>query len=254
MKITLTLAFTKALLTFLIALGTASAAFAQGETATAQLSGVFNAGVYDYTITLQNTSTTPIGTFWYAWIPGEFFLPSTPASETPPTGWTASVVGSYSIEYTESSPSYALGGGASLNFYFTSTDTPAALAGPSPRRCLISGRNLLCLQWRRLFRCRLRIHRAIRSRTFLIEPADGRFSRSGICRSKETAEIGSCRLKPIRNLYWKGERNFPFASLFYCLLRPSPVSMSVALRLEPLSGTGRVSGILQTIKLLARGW
>ena len=86
MKITLKLTPMKALLNLLIALGTASVAFAQGETGTATLSGVFNAGLYDYTITLNNTSTTPIGTFWYAWVPGGFFLPSTPASVTAPPG------------------------------------------------------------------------------------------------------------------------------------------------------------------------
>jgi hypothetical protein len=131
MKITLQLASTRVFLNLLIAMGTASATFAQ-ETGTAQLSGVFNAGVYDYTITLHNTSATTIGTFWYAWIPGYFFLPSTPASATAPAGWTATIFSSYSIEYTANAPANYLGAGGSLNFQFTSTDTPAALAANSP--------------------------------------------------------------------------------------------------------------------------
>ena len=35
-------------------------------------------GDYRYTITLKDTGTTPIGTFWFAWVPGEDFLPSKP--------------------------------------------------------------------------------------------------------------------------------------------------------------------------------
>ena|GEM_PF-1486966 len=134
MKITSKLNHRKVFLNLLAGLGTASAVFAQNgpERGTATLSGVQNGGLYDYTITLDNTGTVPIGTFWYAWIPSGFFLPSTPATETAPTGWSATVIGSYSIEYTASSSAYDVGAGSSLNFDFSSTDTPAALAGNSP--------------------------------------------------------------------------------------------------------------------------
>ena len=132
MKITPKLTFAKLPLTLLIALGTASAAFAQGETGTATLNGVQNGSLFDYTLTLNNTGTTPIGTFWYAWVPGGFFLPSTPASATAPTGWTADIFQSYSIQYTANSSADYLAGGSSLNFSFTSTDTPVALAGNVP--------------------------------------------------------------------------------------------------------------------------
>ena len=119
--------------TLLIMLGTASGAFAQGETGTATLSGVQDGSVYDYTITLHNTSSVAIGTFWYAWIPGQFYLPSAPTSVTAPIEWTESTpnsMGNYSIEYV-AIPGHALGGGASLDFYFSSTATPATLAGNS---------------------------------------------------------------------------------------------------------------------------
>jgi len=134
MKTVYKLISAKSFLPFLLALGTASAAFAQNgpELGTATLSGVPNGSLYDYTITLHNTGTVSVGTFWYAWIPGGFFLPSTPSSETAPTGWSVSVQGSYSIEYAASSSAYDLAPGSSLNFQFASTDTPAALAGNSP--------------------------------------------------------------------------------------------------------------------------
>ena len=124
----------KVSLTLFIVLGTVSTVFAQGETGTATLSGVPAAGMYDYTLTLHNTGTVPIGTFWYAWVPGEFFLPSSPSSPTTPLGWSASTPsssGRYSVEYTASS-GYALAGGGTLSFGFTSPDTPATLAGNSP--------------------------------------------------------------------------------------------------------------------------
>jgi len=126
----------KSSLTLLITLAAASGSLAQNgpELGTATLSGVQNAGLYDYTITLNNTGTVPIGTFWYAWIPGQFYLPSNPSSVTAPTGWsfsTPSSGGSYSIEYTASSSLYDLAPGANLSFEFASTDTPGTLAGDS---------------------------------------------------------------------------------------------------------------------------
>ena len=113
----------------LVAVIAASTAYAQGEIGTAQLSWAQNGGsFYAYSITLNNTGSVPIGTFWYAWTPGELFLPSYPLSERVPTGWVAFVEGNYSIEYVADS-GYALGAGSSLDFGFNSTDTPTALAG-----------------------------------------------------------------------------------------------------------------------------
>ena len=45
---------------------------------------------FDYTIELTNSSssTASIGTFWYAWVPGEDFLATNPISVTSPTGWS----------------------------------------------------------------------------------------------------------------------------------------------------------------------
>jgi hypothetical protein len=118
--------------TLLLAAGPACIAVGQTETASATLTGVQSGSLYDYTLTLDNTGPVPIGTFWYAWVPGAFFLPSTPASATAPTGWNADIFHSYSIQYTASSSADYLAPGSSLNFSFTSTDTPAALAGYSP--------------------------------------------------------------------------------------------------------------------------
>lgn len=127
------------LLSLLFVLGTASSVHAQSIIANAQISGqAAGGGGYNYTITLNNTaaSTSPIGTFWYSWVPGEDFLPSSPTSVQPPTGWTDTITHNtfgadgYALEFIASSA--LINPGSSLAFKFSSPDSPAALAGNSP--------------------------------------------------------------------------------------------------------------------------
>lgn len=94
--------------------------------------------LYHYDITLRNTGTTTLGTFWFAWTPGADFLPSRPAASNP-AGWTSSIQGENSstngssIEWIASSSGARVAPGASLaGFSFTTIDAPAALAGNSP--------------------------------------------------------------------------------------------------------------------------
>jgi hypothetical protein len=98
---------------------------AQGEMASSTVSGVQSGSVYDYTITLMNTSSTvSIDSFWYAWIPGEFYLPGIPSSASAPAGWTASVVDN-SIQYFGGT----LAPGTSINFSYVATFAPSQLTG-----------------------------------------------------------------------------------------------------------------------------
>jgi hypothetical protein len=96
---------TKLMLGVLLALGTASVAWAQGEAASGTVSGLFNGSSYDYTLTLNNTSSSvSIGSFWYSWtptIPPFFYLPATPASASAPSGWSAAISGN-SIQFSSS--------------------------------------------------------------------------------------------------------------------------------------------------------
>jgi hypothetical protein len=120
-----------------LVLGATSGVRAQTISANAQITDVpAGGGVFDYTITLQSTvaSTANISTFWFAWIPGEDFLATSPTSVTPPTNWTDSIThggpsDGYAIQFVTSSA--PLTPGNSLSFLFASTDTPAALAGNS---------------------------------------------------------------------------------------------------------------------------
>jgi hypothetical protein len=104
---------------------------AQGEMASGTVSGVLasdSSGDYDYTITLNNTSSSvSIGSFWYSWTPTIspfFYLPAGLISESAPAGWTASPV-SNSIQYSGGS----LAPGASINFQYVATFSPAQLTG-----------------------------------------------------------------------------------------------------------------------------
>lgn len=110
------------------------------ENATATLASTqISPGVFQYTVTLTDTGTTPISTFWFAWddVPDQDFMSQIPSNVTGPAGWFDIVTThvypggtGYGIEWRA---------GASLNpgdttsaFTFTSTETPAQMAAVSP--------------------------------------------------------------------------------------------------------------------------
>ncbi len=102
--------------------------------ASATISSVADGPDFKYTLTLNNaiTSNSGIGTFWYAWVPGEDFLATSPISVTPPTGWTDNIThgvstDGYAIQFLASSPAYDVQPGSSLTFSFVSAD--ATLVG-----------------------------------------------------------------------------------------------------------------------------
>src|ERR1022692_3327692 len=80
----------------------AIASHAQGILANGTLSAISGgANTYDYTLIVSDapTATTSIEGFWYAWIPGHFFLPTVPSSASGgSSGWTATI-DSNSIQY-----------------------------------------------------------------------------------------------------------------------------------------------------------
>lgn len=111
------------------------AAVHAAETASAQIALDSVSGpTYTYTITLTDTGTTNIGTFWYAWVPGEDFLDSEPTSVTDPTSWTDNLTGSHNssdgtaIQWLAGSGA-ALTPGNSLAFTFATPDDPAQVDG-----------------------------------------------------------------------------------------------------------------------------
>ncbi len=104
--------------------------------ATATISAVPSGPNFNYTISLTNTGTMNIGTFWFAWTPPMMpieydFLPSAPFSISQPAGWLGPAsfgFPGYSIEYYNSTGSL-IGPGQTGTFHFSSPDSPTTLQG-----------------------------------------------------------------------------------------------------------------------------
>jgi len=119
----------------IVALLTVSS-LAAGISATATYTYAADAtpGLYDYSFTLNNTGTTTIGTFWFAWVPGgDFLAPGSTSNVINPAGWTSSLFNNAtntgtSIRWVTTTSllqaSQSLGG-----FNFTSAETPTQLLG-----------------------------------------------------------------------------------------------------------------------------
>jgi hypothetical protein len=89
---------------------------------------------YEYAMTLTNTGTTPIGTFWFAWIPGYDLLPRAPTSIISPSGWTGTnapdFFGVASAQWVNTVT--PLQPGQSLScFKFDTPDAPDVIGGTS---------------------------------------------------------------------------------------------------------------------------
>jgi hypothetical protein len=100
-------------------------------TATATISTSQTSAPFNYTIHLNNTGNTDIGTLWFGWIPGYDFMNTSPTNISVPAGWlgySSGGVGAYSLEMYNYSGS-AIAPGDTGTFGFTSTETPAQLKG-----------------------------------------------------------------------------------------------------------------------------
>ena len=107
-----------------------SALLAAGISASATISNTQpTPGVWNYSIALNNTGTTTLGTFWFAWVPGAGFLTTMPSSISSPAGWTEiNTNAGDAIQWT--STTNLLAAGQSLSgFNFTSTESPTQLLG-----------------------------------------------------------------------------------------------------------------------------
>ncbi len=121
----------------LASMGAASlASGAEKASATLTFSQV-NSNGYHYTLTFNDIGTTNLGTFWFSWVPGQDYMPTSPTNISTPSSWTATITNSgqgdgYAILFQASSASAAVTPGKSLTgFAFDSTTTPQQMAGPS---------------------------------------------------------------------------------------------------------------------------
>jgi hypothetical protein len=180
----ITTAAGKILLGLMLVAGTATSVKAQGQIASGTISGS-GSGPYTYSLSFSDAapSTSPIGSVWYAWIPGFFYLPGTPTSASAPAGWTATVFAN-SVQFVASSPANDITAGSTLSGFsyqanfspaqltaapnsglsvaysgglfsdagFTFTVQPAVVPEPSTLMLLICGATGLCLVGRRRLR------------------------------------------------------------------------------------------------------
>jgi PEP-CTERM motif len=104
------------------------------EIATATISDTeISPGEFQYNLTLDDTGTTTIGTFWFGWVPGDNFMPADPTDITSPAGWQDMVTnggpsGGFAIQWTAKTPANDLAAGNTLlGFSFDSSLTLAQL-------------------------------------------------------------------------------------------------------------------------------
>lgn len=119
---------------------TPSSAFAIGSVhASGQITGVQTGSVYHYSLTLDNSGKVgddAINTFWFAWVPGQNFLPSSPSNIQSPPGWVATVTtgGSgdgYGIQWRNVAGIALAIGEKFTQLSFDLTNAPVELAGNS---------------------------------------------------------------------------------------------------------------------------
>jgi hypothetical protein len=116
-------------LALVVAAGLAvSTVSSQAQSATATISGVAaGGGVFDYTITLQNTGTTSLDSFWYAWTTSGNNLSTAASNPGSSLGWVDTALeGNTSISW-EGNSGNTLAVGQSATFTFNSTETPSAI-------------------------------------------------------------------------------------------------------------------------------
>lgn len=84
-----------------------------------------------YTITLTDTSSTPIGNFWYSWTPDvspNFYLPAgTISNISGDDGWTGSAAAN-SIQFVDNGSADALSQNQSIHLTYEATFSPPDLA------------------------------------------------------------------------------------------------------------------------------
>jgi hypothetical protein len=122
--------FGRIFLALALAAASVGSTWAQGDVPSGTISSS-GSGPYTYNLIFSDATgaTGSIGSVWYAWVPGQFFLPGTPTGASAPTGWSATISGD-SIQFVASSSTFDIAPGSSLSgFSYQATFTPAALAG-----------------------------------------------------------------------------------------------------------------------------
>ena len=121
-----------------LALAAAAAPAAASESASATfMSTQLSATSWQYSLTLDDTGTTNVGTFWFAWVPGKDFMATAPSAIADPSGWSAitthgSAADGFAIQWKAGAGAQLAPGQSLTGFTFDSSMSPAAMEGDSP--------------------------------------------------------------------------------------------------------------------------
>ncbi len=116
----------------------ATAPAAASEAASATISSVeLSPTSWQYSLTLNDTGTTDLGTFWFAWVPGKDFMATAPSGITDPAGWSAitthgSAADGFAIQWKAGAGALLAPGQSLSGFTFDSAMSPQAMMGDSP--------------------------------------------------------------------------------------------------------------------------
>ena len=121
--------------------GSVHAATAPLASATIQTTSTSAVNSYALTLSDSASSASPVGTFWFSWVPGEDFMGVAPTNIMSPTGWTPNITNGgasdgFAIQWVATAATASIyqvpAGGTLSGFGFSSTETPAQLGGNSP--------------------------------------------------------------------------------------------------------------------------
>jgi len=117
------------ILILMLAIGAATFVRAQNDIPSGTISGSISGPSFSYSLSFSDAAnaTSPIGSVWYAWVPGLFFLPSTPTSASAPAGWSANIFNN-SVQFIANSAADYITPGMSLSgFSYEANFSPAQL-------------------------------------------------------------------------------------------------------------------------------
>ena len=121
-----------------IACACAAAPAAASEAASATFSSTqLSPTSWQYSLTLNDTGTTTLGTFWFGWVPGEDFMPTSPSSIASPAGWSAQITNDgaadgFAIQWKAGAGALLTPGQSLTGFMFDSATSPTEMMGDSP--------------------------------------------------------------------------------------------------------------------------
>ena len=120
-----------------IACACAAAPATAAEAASATFSSIqLSPTSWQYSLTLNDTGTTNLGTFWFAWVPGEDFLATAPTNIADPSGWSAKTThdgagDGFAIQWKAGAGALLAPGQSLAGFMFDSDTSPAEMMGDS---------------------------------------------------------------------------------------------------------------------------